>query len=177
MPDYQRGKIYKITSGDLTYIGSTCEPTLARRLSDHVSKYNREKNGNKVRGSKSSQVIEKGQYEITLIELCPCNSKDELTARERFHIETNECVNRNIPGRTHEEYEHTQRNQEERNERRNELRKLNSDVWKEKDKQTYIKYKESKLERAKTYYETNRDKINERRRLKRQLDKQNQTPS
>ena len=41
MTDYQLGKIYRIvcnTTG-LTYYGSTCEPTLARRLSGHVVNY------------------------------------------------------------------------------------------------------------------------------------------
>jgi AAA15 family ATPase/GTPase len=35
-------------------------------------------------------------YKIILLENCPCNSKDELHARERFHIENNEsikCIN------------------------------------------------------------------------------------
>ncbi len=42
MPDYSKGKIYKIvcnTTG-LVYIGSTCEPTLARRLAGHRGAYN-----------------------------------------------------------------------------------------------------------------------------------------
>jgi hypothetical protein len=102
MPDYQNGKVYKITSGDKTYIGSTCEPTLARRLAGHVKDYKRWKEG-KRRGVSSFQLIESGQYEITLVELYPCNSKDELTARERFHIETNECVNIMVPKRTQHE--------------------------------------------------------------------------
>jgi hypothetical protein len=93
MPNYQNGKIYKITSGDLTYIGSTCEPNLARRLSGHVRSFRQFQNG-KGSNVSSYQLIETGQYEITLIELCPCGSKDELTARERFHIENTVCVNK-----------------------------------------------------------------------------------
>jgi hypothetical protein len=103
MPDYSKSKIYKITSGDLTYIGSTCEPTLARRLADHVSKYKRWKDG-KNRLTTSFQLIEKGDYQITLIELCPCGSKDELTSRERYWIENMVCVNKRIEGRTKKEY-------------------------------------------------------------------------
>ena len=34
MPNYQNGKIYKITSGDLIYIGSTTQ-SLAKRWGDH----------------------------------------------------------------------------------------------------------------------------------------------
>jgi len=93
MPDYQQGKIYKITAGDLTYIGSTCEPTLARRLSGHVKNYKKWKKGN-CRLTTAFNLIDTGNYEITLIELYPCNSKDELTSRERFYIETTVCINK-----------------------------------------------------------------------------------
>jgi hypothetical protein len=103
MPNYQQGKIYKITSGDLTYIGSTTCSTVARRLVEHVSKFKGWKNG-KGLNTTSFQLIETGNYEITLIELFPCNSKDELHARERFHIEANVCVNRIHPTRTKKEY-------------------------------------------------------------------------
>ena len=41
MIDYSKGKIYKIVCNNtgLIYIGSTCEPTLARRLAKHVGNY------------------------------------------------------------------------------------------------------------------------------------------
>jgi hypothetical protein len=32
-----------------------------------------------------------------LVENYPCNSKDELKARERYYIENNDCVNINVP--------------------------------------------------------------------------------
>lgn len=134
MPDYSRGKIYKITSGDLTYIGSTTEPTLARRLADHVSCYKRWKAG-KQHFTTSCLLIETGQYEITLVELCPCNSKDELTARERFHIETNVCVNKIIPGRTNKEYWAE-----------------NPERYKEKQKRKYLKHRDEYLEKARERY-------------------------
>jgi hypothetical protein len=39
--NYQLGKIYKIMNNinDEIYVGSTCEPILARRLAGHVGKY------------------------------------------------------------------------------------------------------------------------------------------
>ena len=43
MPDYSLGKVYKIvdnTNQDV-YIGSTCQPTLAQRLSQHKKDYNK----------------------------------------------------------------------------------------------------------------------------------------
>lgn len=43
MVNYQLGKIYKIVDNvtGKIYIGSTCEPTLARRLVKHRSDYKR----------------------------------------------------------------------------------------------------------------------------------------
>jgi predicted GIY-YIG superfamily endonuclease len=48
--DYSRGKIYKIVCNitNKIYIGSTCEPTLARRLAWHVQDFKKWKNGKKV---------------------------------------------------------------------------------------------------------------------------------
>ena len=168
MPDYQRGKIYKITSGDLTYIGSTCEPTLAKRLANHVSHYKFWLNGKRAHYT-CIPLIATGQYEITLIELYPCNSKDELTARERFHIETNECVNKVHPGRSKKErYEDTK------------------EIVLEQRKAYYEANKDTIIERRKAYYDANhatqyeekKDKINERRRLRRRQSRKNgQTPS
>jgi len=149
MPDYSKGKIYRITSGDLTYIGSTCEPTLARRLAKHISSYKGWKNG-KTNGCSSFQLIETGQYEITLIELCPCGSKDELSARERYWIENTVCVNKIIPGRTRQEYRDTHK-------------ETISDCWK-----TYYKdNKEELAEYYKTYKKSNKEKINEQQRERR----------
>ena len=106
MTNYSKAKIYRIvcnTTG-LTYYGSTCEPTLARRLAGHVADHKRFKDGK--RGYTSSfQILEGGNYTIISVELFPCNSKMELHQRERYYIENNECVNKVIPRRTHEEYQ------------------------------------------------------------------------
>jgi hypothetical protein len=95
MPDYQLGKIYKIIcniTGKI-YIGSTCRPILARRLAGHVSNYTSYLNskGNYIT---SFKIIANGNYDIVLIELFPCNSKDELYARESHYIQTIQCVNK-----------------------------------------------------------------------------------
>jgi len=148
MPNYQNSKIYKITSGDLIYIGSTTAPTLAHRLAQHVSAF---KKGN--RNITSFQLIETGQYEITLIELCPCGSKDELHARERFHIENTVCVNKFIPGRTQKEYYID--NKDKIIERVKVYRETNLDKIKAYQEAT----KEQKSEYNKLYSATNQEKI------------------
>jgi hypothetical protein len=103
MVNYANGKIYKIVGSGMTYYGSTCEPTLARRLAGHVGKYKSYKAG-KHNYVTSYDIIELGDYEIILLELYSCVSKDELHARERYYIENNECINKIIPGRIHEEH-------------------------------------------------------------------------
>jgi hypothetical protein len=106
MKDYQKGKIYKLVCNltGLTYYGSTCEPTLARRLSGHVCQFKGFKKGKKVRSITSIKVLEGDNYAIVLVELFPCDSKMQLHQRERYHIETNECVNKVIPTRSSEEW-------------------------------------------------------------------------
>ena len=52
----------------------------------------------------SFEVLKNKNYDIILLEKVPCDSKDELHARERYHIEKNECVNKFIPQRTDHEY-------------------------------------------------------------------------
>jgi hypothetical protein len=158
MPDYQKGKIYKITSGDLTYIGSTCEPTLARRLAGHVGDYKQWKKGNRDKVN-SFILIETGQYEITLIELFPCGSRDELNARERFHIETNVCVNKVIPCRTPKEYRET--HTEEKSTRMKDYYQVNKEFLKERSKSYKEENKEKIKETKRLYREANKDKIKE----------------
>ena len=95
MPDYQLGKIYKIECNvtEKVYIGSTCEPTLARRLTKHLTNYKRYLNGTYSYVS-SFDVLQNRNYDIVLIESYPCNSKDELHSRERYHTNNIDCVNK-----------------------------------------------------------------------------------
>jgi hypothetical protein len=165
MPEYANGKIYKITSGDLTYIGSTCEPTLARRLAGHVGSFKRFQVG-KGGSLMSFQLIESGTYEITLIELCPCGSKDELTARERYWIETIPCVNKNIPNRTKAEYRETHK------EYFKEVKKQYDQDHVEEQKQYRLDTKEHISERNKEHYQLNKEKRTEQNKARYQLNKE-----
>jgi hypothetical protein len=95
MVNYQLGKIYKIVCNvtGLVYVGSTCEPTLAKRLTKHVCSYRFWlKHGKKY--MTSYKILEKNDYEIILIEPYPCNNKDELYARERQWTNQIDCVNK-----------------------------------------------------------------------------------
>jgi len=155
---YQRGKIYKIvcnTTG-LIYYGSTIEPTLARRLATHKGIYNSWKKGARKNIITSFKILENNNYEIVLVELYPCNSKDELHKRERFYIENNECVNKNIPKRTACEYKEN-----------------NKQKIKEYFKKYIEEHKEEIKEYSKKYREEHRQELNARKRESRKAKKEN----
>lgn len=103
MPDYSKGKIYRLVCNitGKQYIGSTTN-TFPQRLYGHKSEYNKWKEGGRHYYS-SFQIVENGNFEMVLIENYPCADKHELESRERYWIETLECVNMFIPTRTREE--------------------------------------------------------------------------
>lgn len=110
MVNYQTGKIYKITSNqtDQVYIGSTCSP-LSQRMANHRSCMRAGRPGHYIT---SFAIVQYDDAVITLVEECPCESKEQLIRRERFHIEnTPNCLNRCMPGRTMAEYYQANRNQ------------------------------------------------------------------
>jgi hypothetical protein len=94
MPDYQLGMIYKIECNvtGQRYIGSTCEPILARRLAGHITNYKSYLNG-KFNYVSSFKIFENRDYCIVLLEKYPCDTKDELLARERHWCNELECIN------------------------------------------------------------------------------------
>ena len=108
MVNYQNGKIYKIEnmSGDMCYIGSTTKDYLSKRMVQHRSMYK----GWQADHSKDKysvfEIFDKVGIEncrIVLIELCPCDTKDELTRREAHYIRTSVCVNKYLSHITTEE--------------------------------------------------------------------------
>ena len=104
--DYQLGKIYKMESpSGLVYIGSTCEPTLARRLAGHKRNYKKWKNG-KFNYVTSFKLFEENEenVQIYLINKYPCDNKDELRAEEGKTIKEYNCVNKFIAGRTRKQW-------------------------------------------------------------------------
>ena len=181
MVNYQNGKIYRLdclTTGKV-YIGSTTKETLAMRLTEHVSQFKKWIEGKTV--ITSFQIIENGNYKISLIELYPCDSKDELTARESYYIRTMECVNKVIPDRTKEEYnsQYYEKNkdkllkqmkqyEETHKEKLEEYRKLYNETHKDKITEYQKKYrethKEQRVEYDKQYNEAHQEQIKKRKK-------------
>tara|TARA_B100001093_G_C26399933_1_gene830845 strand:- start:159 stop:635 length:477 start_codon:yes stop_codon:yes gene_type:complete len=140
MPDYSKAKIYKIVcdiTGE-TYYGSTTQP-LWLRMGKHRSKENR---------CFSKQIIERGNYSYSLVEEYSCENKEQLCRRERFYIENNICVNKQIPNRTITEWY-------------NDNRDKKADYCK-----TYYQDNKEKLNHnSKNYYnQLSKERINERQR-------------
>lgn len=136
MVNYQNAKVYKIvdnTNGNI-YVGSTCESTLARRLAGHVKNYNLYLKG-KCNYVTSYEIIKNNDYEIVLLENCPCESKDQLKARERYYIESLDCVNKVIIGRTQKEYQRD--NQEKIKKHKKEYYQQNKEIINEAQQQYY----------------------------------------
>jgi hypothetical protein len=165
MVNYQQGKIYKIECNEtgLIYIGSTSEPTLARRLTKHVQGYKEYKAG-KGKYMSSYIILENGNYDIYLIENCPCNSKDELHQREGYHVKNNDCVNKNIPCRTRVEY--YEANKERFSKLGKEYYMENKDKKIEYQRQYSKNNKDFILEQKKEYYIKNKDRIIEKQKEK-----------
>ena len=94
MVNYKLGKIYAIECNvtGQKYIGSTCEPTLSKRLTKHVGNYRCYLKGTYNYVS-SFKIFENGNYCIVLLEKYPCDTKDELLARERHWCNDLECIN------------------------------------------------------------------------------------
>jgi len=137
MPNYQNGKIYKIESleGDCVYYGSTTQK-LCLRMGEHRKhyRYNRD--------ITSKQVLCFNDAKIYLVENYPCNSKEELHAREGYYIKNNVCINKNIPGRDQKQYY---------NENKEQILKYR--------KKYYIDNKEDVLKQHKKYYQENKEDV------------------
>jgi hypothetical protein len=149
MNRYNNGKIYKIvdnTNGNI-YIGSTCEPTLARRLAGHRGYFNSYLKGGSVSKVSYFKILENNDYSIVLLEEYPCETKDQLLSRERYYIENNDCVNKVIPSRTAKEYYQDNRD------------KIKEYYQDNRDK--IKKYYQDNRDKIKKYYQDNRDKRKE----------------
>jgi len=150
--NYNNTKIYKIWSikGPKIYIGSTTKDKLCDRMATHRKDYKKWKLG-KCNKTTSFDLFEEYGLEncfIELIEARECNNKDEKNKLEGGYIRTLKCVNKNIAGRTQNEYS-------------KEYYELNKEHIKEYSKEYYELNKEHKKE----YYELNKNKINENKKI------------
>jgi len=153
MVNYQTSKIYKICSYQTNeiYIGSTTQ-ILCKRIAGHRVSYKRYKKG-KADYMTSFKILAFDDAYIELLELFPCDSKEELHKREGEEIRACECVNKIIPGRTKKEYH--------ADNRESILAKM---------KQHYKDNKESISANKKQHYKDNKESISAKRKVKIECD-------
>ena len=154
MNRYENGKIYFITDIAYTkyYYGSTTEP-LKKRLERHRRYYEQYLNSTYHFTSSFYLFNEFGidNCKIELVENYPCKNKFELEAREGYYQRNNACVNKNIAGRTRQEY--LEDRKDEIKAQGKKYIENNSERIKENRKQHNEKNKEYELQRNKDYYE------------------------
>ena len=142
--DYQKGKIYTVrslTSPEI-YVGSTIQ-TLDVRMVGHRKDWK----NNVVLGKKKDIVKDIDDWFIELYENYPCNNFNELTTREGEIIKQISTLNKNIAGRTKQEW---------RTDHKEEL--------KEEAKQYYTDHKEQIKQRHKQYNTDHKEEIKEERK-------------
>ena len=93
--------IYKITGGDLCYIGSTTQK-INERYSKHKNNYNVWKAGGKMGHCSSFDIFDTVGIENCKIELL--EQTETLKEKARFYVENMVCVNKRIPNRSKKEY-------------------------------------------------------------------------
>ena len=153
MPDYKLSKIYAIRSHqtDQIYIGSTTN-SLSKRMAQHNYDF-------KKTHISSCELMKYEDAYIELIELFPCNTREELNKKEGEHIRANNCVNKKIAGRIEKEWRETVKH-----------------IKKDYDKQ----YAEINKDKLKEYRKINKDRINQtqrERRLRKKLTYVSPSPS
>lgn len=130
--------IYEIVCNETgeRYIGSTFEPTLAKRMRTHRSEKSR---------CISKQIIGRGNYTYGLLEKVDISSRDELRMKEREWYEKKPNINIRRPYVT----------EEERIQKR-----------KEYDKKKWEENKEQLKEQFKAYIEKNKEETRIKRRIR-----------
>lgn len=94
--------MYQIVSdsANLRYVGATTKSLEERFLRHKLQKIHYERS--KYNRVTSYDVLEHPDARIELLE--QCDTKKQLRERERFYIESRDCVNHNIPGRSRSEW-------------------------------------------------------------------------
>jgi len=134
-------KLYCLTSG-LAYYGSTINPVEIRLI------------GHKYNPTTSSDlIIKNNNYKIEVLEEFDFNNKTELLNREKFYILNNDCVNKNIPLRTKQEW-YLDNNYKDK------LRNDYNETRKEKKKEYYIANKAKRLNYQREYLKKKQNILN-----------------
>jgi predicted GIY-YIG superfamily endonuclease len=148
---YKLGHIYAIwdcEDHNLIYYGST------KNLEDRIKEHKKRRNA-----CTSKKIIERGNYEYTILESHENIDEYDLVERERWYIENKVCVNKCIPHRTIAEYR--QDNKQEKAKQNKEYCQDNKEKIVEQRKEYYQNNKEKMAKKNKEYRQNNKEKIKE----------------
>ena len=158
MPDYHKGKIYKIlnTIDNEIYVGSTCE-LLSQRMARHRSTM---KSIPHLKLYKHMHELGVEHFYIELIEDCPCDRNEELVKREGEIIRSIGTLNKNGTINIKENSKGYHRQYDRQYYQDNlETRKEQKHIW-------YEQNKEQQQIRNKQYYEQNREQVKEQQQIR-----------
>ena len=180
---YQNGKIYKIVDIGYNeqYFGSTTVE-LSSRMSRNRAKYRGARQTNSNSSCTAFTLFDEYGLEnckIELVEMYPCESKEELRQREGFWIKQETCVNKRMAGRTKAEYylenkdwcqeqhkQYRQLNQDKIRAHRKEYKSANIQKIRESSKQYWLDNIDRIKDKHKSYYRESIDKINAKNKEK-----------
>jgi hypothetical protein len=164
--DYSKSKVYKIwsTLGDMIYIGSTTKEYLSQRMTTHRYGYTAWKKG-KMTFITSYKLFDEYGVDNCIIELLEAKelkNNDEIRQLEGGYIRNMACVNKNIAGRTKQDYQQSDKSQEaikayEQSDKGKETIKQYYQQNKETIKEQNQHNKEAIKEYAKQYYQRNKE--------------------
>lgn len=155
MPDYSKGKIYKVVNIASPnecdcYIGSTCN-SLSKRFSVHKKDSKQQRNQNIVLYQKFHELgVE--NFRIVLLEEFPCKKSEQLRAREEYH--------RQKIGAAYNMMRALATKQDISQDKKDKYQENKERIC-EKVKQYRMSNKEKVAATDKKYYEANKDKINQ----------------
>ena len=166
MNRYENGKIYKIVDVGYNkcYIGSTTEP-LSKRMERHRKCHKRYLETGKV-DTRCRLLFEEFGVEnckIELLENYACMSKEELLRKEGEYIQSMECVNKCVAGRTPQEYKELHKERYSKNQK--EWYEKNKEYVIQRNREYQEKHKEEVAQRRKDYYERNKEQINNKNKV------------
>jgi hypothetical protein len=159
MPNYQNGKCYKIEVDGECYVGSTCQKLCKRMCGHRHNCKTRNKDWNYLL---YDAIDKRGGWDnvaITLLEDFPCDTKEQLHARERYWFNiVQPTLNRKIPTRSQSEY--TRDTKQKKQQYDKEYR--SNPQYKIKRKQKRLENVEHYRKKENNYYKKNKETINKK---------------
>ena len=160
--NYALTKIYYIEVNGKRYYGHTTHEMLCQRKSKHVYSFKEDckKNG-KLYTAIREAGLDMKDLDLVLVEHYPCESKNEAHARERYWIEKDGELNKNIPNRKQKEYYNEMIRCDECGKEMKRHCLWGHKMYSHNDDEEYI---QKVKEQGKKYREQNADKIREQKK-------------